>query len=194
MTSAVPNDLDTVVAEAVAGDQAATDQVLRTIQPLVVRYCRARFWERADRMSSADDVAQEVLLTVLRVLPRYRDHGGPFLAFVYGIAANKVAQARRSAWRDRCDPVADLPERIDDEHDPEQRALRSALSDELRTLLDVLPSNQRTILLLRVVVGLSTHETADVLGSTPGAVRVAQHRALTRLRHASPTQLALLVG
>jgi hypothetical protein len=35
---------------------------------------------------------------------------------------------------------------------------------------------------LRVVVGLSVEETAEVVGSTPGAVRVAQHRALSRLR------------
>jgi RNA polymerase sigma-70 factor (ECF subfamily) len=36
--------------------------------------------------------------------------------------------------------------------------------------------------LLRVVVGLSAEETAEAVGSTPGAVRVAQHRALARLR------------
>jgi RNA polymerase sigma-70 factor (ECF subfamily) len=45
-----------------------------------------------------------------------------------------------------------------------------------------LPDKQREILLLRVVVGLSAEETAEAVGSTPGAVRVAQHRALTRLR------------
>jgi RNA polymerase sigma-70 factor (ECF subfamily) len=49
-------------------------------------------------------------------------------------------------------------------------------------LLRVLPAKQREILVLRVVVGLSAEETADAVGSTPGAVRVAQHRALSRLR------------
>jgi RNA polymerase sigma-70 factor (ECF subfamily) len=51
-------------------------------------------------------------------------------------------------------------------------------------LLGVLPERQREILVLRVVLGLSADETAEVVGSTPGAVRVAQHRALTRLRKA----------
>jgi RNA polymerase sigma-70 factor (ECF subfamily) len=46
----------------------------------------------------------------------------------------------------------------------------------------VLPDKQREIVVLRVVVGLSAEETADAVGSTPGAVRVAQHRALARLR------------
>ena len=41
---------------------------------------------------------------------------------------------------------------------------------------------QREVLVLRIAVGLSAEETAQVVGSTPGAVRVTQHRALNRLR------------
>ena len=52
----------------------------------------------------------------------------------------------------------------------------------MNDLLQVLPDKQREIVLLRVVVGLSAEETAEAVGSTPGAVRVAQHRALARLR------------
>jgi len=52
-------------------------------------------------------------------------------------------------------------------------------------LLQALPAKQREILVLRVVVGLSAKETADAVGSTPGAIRVAQHRALARLRRAA---------
>lgn len=52
----------------------------------------------------------------------------------------------------------------------------------MNALLQVLPEKQREILILRVVVGLSAEETADAVGSTPGAVRVAQHRALARLK------------
>jgi RNA polymerase sigma-70 factor (ECF subfamily) len=51
-------------------------------------------------------------------------------------------------------------------------------------LLEVLPTKQREILILRVVAGLSAEETADALGTTSGAVRVAQHRALARLKSA----------
>jgi RNA polymerase sigma-70 factor, ECF subfamily len=49
-------------------------------------------------------------------------------------------------------------------------------------LLATLPEKQREIVILRVVVGLSAEETAEAVGSTPGAVRVAQHRALTKLK------------
>ena len=54
--------------------------------------------------------------------------------------------------------------------------------DDRVTLLDELPDKQREILILRVVVGMSAEETAEAVGSTAGAVRVAQHRALARLK------------
>ena len=50
------------------------------------------------------------------------------------------------------------------------------------SMLATLPSRLREILVLRVGVGLSAQETADALGMTAGAVRVAQHRALRELR------------
>jgi RNA polymerase sigma-70 factor (ECF subfamily) len=185
-TTDVPDEL---VALAMAGDHGAVGRIIAIIRPLVVRYCRARLG-RLDRSSvSADDVAQEVCLAVLTALPGYRVQGRPFLAFVYGIASHKVIDAHRSATRNRAEPVADLPDSAEAADGPEQRALRVELSDELGQLLDTLPEKQREILVLRVVVGLSAEETADAVGSTPGAVRVAQHRALARLRRSMPEEV-----
>jgi RNA polymerase sigma-70 factor (ECF subfamily) len=48
--------------------------------------------------------------------------------------------------------------------------------------MDRLPEKLREILRLRVVAGMSAEETGRALGMTPGAVRVAQHRALNTLR------------
>lgn len=170
------------------GDPQAVGAVLAHIRPMVVRYCRARLG-RVDRSSvSADDVAQEVCLAVLTALPGYRVQGRPFLAFVYGIASHKVIDAHRAATRNRSEPVADIPDAMEVADGPEQRALRIELSSEMGKLLDTLPEKQREILVLRVVVGLSAEETAEAVGSTPGAVRVAQHRALARLRKSMPEE------
>jgi RNA polymerase sigma-70 factor (ECF subfamily) len=173
---------DEPVADAIAGNDAATARLLATIRPLVVRYCRARVGRNERSFASADDVAQEVCLAVLTALPSYRDQGRPFLAFVYGIAQHKVADAHRAAARNRTDPVPEIPDGVSDAVGPEQRALRFELNERLARLLDVLPAKQREIVVLRIVVGLSAEETAGAVGSTPGAVRVAQHRALARLR------------
>jgi RNA polymerase sigma-70 factor (ECF subfamily) len=168
-----------LVRLAVQGDRGATEQLLRYLRPLVVKYCRARVGRSA---TTADDVAQDVCLAVLTALPNYREQGRPFLAFVYGIAAHKVADAHRAMSRNRAEPTAEVPDRPSRGVGPEDFALQGELNGALGELLRVLPDKQREILVLRVVVGLSAEETAEAVGSTPGAVRVAQHRALGRLR------------
>ncbi|HWD04814.1 MAG TPA: RNA polymerase sigma factor ShbA [Amycolatopsis sp.] len=174
--------VDAPVSAAVAGDPHAAAQLLAVIRPMVVRYCRGRIGGVDRAFCTADDVAQEVCIAVLAALPSYRDQGRPFLAFVYGIAQHKVADAHRAAARHRFDLVAEPPDAPDPTDGPEHRALRGELTARLRQLLEVLPERQREIVLLRVVVGLSAQETAEVVGSSPGAVRVAQHRALLRPR------------
>ena len=176
------DDLDVLVGAAVRGEPHAMDSLLRWIDPLVVRYCRARLGRQERRFASADDVAQEVCLAVLKALSSFRDQGRPFLAFVFGIAAHKVADAHRAAARNKADPVPDLPEEPVQGGGPEQQALQAELAGRMGRLLDTLSDKQREIVILRVVVGLTAEETAEAVGAAPVAVRVAQHRALARLR------------
>jgi RNA polymerase sigma-70 factor (ECF subfamily) len=132
-----------------------------------------------------DDLAQEVCLAVLCALPRYRDTGRPFDAFVVAIAQHKVADLQRAALRHpgiSAVPSDEMPERPDDSLGPEERALLSDDAEWARKLLANLPEHLRELVLLRVAVGLTAEETGEKLGMSPGAVRVAQHRALTRLR------------
>jgi RNA polymerase sigma-70 factor (ECF subfamily) len=128
-----------------------------------------------------DDVAQEVCIAVISALPRYRDMGRPFVSFVFGIASHKVADAQRSAARQAV-PTADVPDGPDDRPGPEELAIAYFEAERVRLLLAQLPAQQRQLLALRVVSGLSAEETGQMLGMSPGAVRVAQHRALARLR------------
>jgi len=174
--------LDAAVAEAVAGSRDALREVVEIIRPIVVRYVRARIGANERVGLSADDVAQEVCLAAIQALPRYQDQGRPFLAFVYGIASHKVADAHRAAGRNRSEPTDEVPERFSLDDGPEQMAINSDSAARMQKLLAVLPEKQREILTLRIVVGMSAEETAEAVGSTPGAVRVAQHRALARLK------------
>jgi RNA polymerase sigma-70 factor (ECF subfamily) len=176
------NDRNVMVHAAVGGDPYAIDGVLRWIRPLVLRYCRSRVGGYERIFTSADDVAQEICLAVLTALPSYRDQGRPFLAFVYGIASHKVADAHRSAARNRAEPVADVPDITDQADGPEAQLMHGEVAGRMARLMESLSEKQRDILHLRVLVGLSVEETAEAVGSTPGAVRVAQHRALNRLR------------
>lgn len=184
------DELDVLVGDAVGGDRAALDGLLNRIRPFVVRYCRAKLGRQERSSASADDVAQEVYIAVLQALPKYRDQGRPFLAFVYGIAAHKVADARRSSARNRAQPVAEVPDTESHGDGPEQLVMQNELRGQVDRLLSVLPEKQREILVLRLVVGLSAEETAETVGTSPGAVRVTQHRALRRLREETGEEVA----
>lgn len=183
-------DLRTLVGRATEGDGAAAEALLTHLRPLVVRYCRGRLGRVPAADFAADDAAQEVLLAVLSALPRYRDEGRPFEAFVFGIAAHKVADLQRAAFRTAI-PTDVVPDATDLGMTPEERVLQAGDTELANALLDRLPSNLRELLLLRVAVGLSAEETGRALGMTPGAVRVAQHRALARLRTYAAEEVAV---
>jgi RNA polymerase sigma-70 factor (ECF subfamily) len=177
-----------LVERAVRGDPDATSFLLEDIRPGVVRYCRAHLGRIGGGYTTADDVAQDVLIAVLHALPRFRDQGSPFMAFAYGIAAHKVADAQRAASRHRAvAPVAAVPDRPDAQPGPEQQAVATDQARRLTRLLRHLSEVHREIVVLRVAVGLSAEEVGATLGMTAGAVRVAQSRALSHLRTVAPT-------
>jgi len=168
------------IASRATTDSVAREDLLRRVRDLAVRYARVRLG-RFGAEDLAQDVAQEVCMAVLTALPTYEERGLPFEAFVYRITSRKLADVQRAAMRGPT-PVEEVPDRVDDGPTPEATAI---IRDEAATalsLMERLPATQREILILRVAAGLSTDETATALGLTTGAVRVAQHRALGRLR------------
>lgn len=180
MSDSTDDALADLVPLAKKGDRRALQDIIKIVHPLVLRYARARIG--GGKSPTPEDVAQEVCLGVAQSLNNYVDKGKPFMAFVYGIAFNKVADAHRSMARDRSLPTEDVPDSVDVSDTPEQYALVSDGSNRVRGLLDSLSEKAREILILRIFVGLTAEETARVVSSTPGAVRVAQHRALASLR------------
>jgi len=187
MTTVSEEDsLASLVSRAQAGDREAMERLVAQLRPGVFRYVLARVLDP----HLADDVTQEVTVTMVQSLHRYVDQGRPVTAWAFGIAANKVSESRRSAYRRREAPAETLPDQAHDVAvEPEHAVLRLETAARMRDLLDTLPEQQAEIVRLRVAAGLSAEETAAVLGMTPGAVRVAQHRALARLRQlATPEQ------
>jgi RNA polymerase sigma-70 factor, ECF subfamily len=171
--------LAALVERAKAGERSATEALMAHLRPRVFRYVLARVLDP----HLADDVTQEVTVTMMAALPRHVDQGRPFTAWVFGIASNKVSESRRAASRRHERVVETIPEQTGDgAYEPEHAAARLEAARQVAAMLDTLPAPQAEILRLRIAAGLSADETAAVLGMTPGAVRVAQHRALARLR------------
>ena len=181
-------DLTHLARAAQGGDEADVEVLLERVRLMAHRYSRARLFGYPGGQHLADDVAQDICIAVLRALPRYRDRGRPFEAFVHGVAQRKVADAQRALAR-HPQPTDDLPDGVDEDPTPEDRVVHLSEVESASRLLDTLPKNLREIMLLRVVSGLSAEETGAALGMSAGAVRVAQHRALTKMRaHAAELQ------
>jgi RNA polymerase sigma-70 factor (ECF subfamily) len=149
-----------------------TENIVRSLRPLIMRYCLNRMPGHYD---TADDVTQETCIALLAALPAYQ---GALQALAYGIAAHKVADALRAAAR-RAVPVAELPETPDAAAGPEEAVVSA---QRAKDLLGTLQPSLRTLVALRVVADWSAEQTAEALGMSAGAVRVAQHRAMGRLR------------
>lgn len=174
--------LDPLVVAAVGGDRVARDALLVAVHPLALQYCRARLGRFETGLLSAEDVAQEVCAAVVRALQTYEPSERSFRAFVYGIASNKVADTFRAIARNRTEPVAELPDLPTTGGGPEEHVLQVELGEWMGGVVGMLSHRQREVVIFRVVMKLSAEETAVLVRSTPGAVRVTQHRALTRLR------------
>ena len=176
-----PADLSTLAGAAQHGGPADVEALLQRVRLVAHRYSRARLLGYPAGAQLADDVAQDICIAVLSALPRYRDRGRPFEAFVHAIASHKVADAQRALSRSPV-PTGEIPDAPDEAPTPEDHAVRTCDLRLASDLLDLLPKTLREVMLLRVAAGLSAEETGAALGMTPGAVRVAQHRALVKMR------------
>ena len=173
-----------LISSAADGDPLATHLLLESVQPVVLRYCRARIGRTDRSYGSADNVAQEVCLALLLALQNWRERDRSFLALAYDIARQKVAA--RTAERDPSLPMPEVPDQPTQAPGPEQRSPQAEVSVTMTRLLAPLSARQREVLVLRVVLGLSAEQTAGLVGCTPTAVRAVQHRAMANLRQHAP--------
>ena len=122
----------------------------------------------------AEDVTQQVFAKLLGSLPRYQPRSVPFSAWVLRVAHNAAIDHMRSR---RPVPVEEVraPEAADD------GSARESFRD-LRIALDTLPREQREVIMLRFLVGLSPREIAERMGRSEDAVNGLQHRGRHRLR------------
>lgn len=161
------------LARARAGDPGGFDDLVRWIERPLLGFLRAR------RAAEPHEVANDVLVKVFQNLDGFEGNAAQFRAWVFRIARNRVIDEVRHRNRrpDLVLALDDVLDVLDPGHDPDIEQY-----DRIESLLAGLTDEQREIVVLRVVAGLSVEETAEVVGRRPGAVRALQHRGLNRLR------------
>jgi RNA polymerase sigma-70 factor (ECF subfamily) len=137
------------------------------------------------RCSNADetaDLTQQVFLRMAEALPRYRERGVPFAAWLFRIARNAaIDHARRHRVTVPWDSLTDAAAPDDVEAWVLDRETRAHLG----ALLAELPSDERELLSLRFAAGLSSREIAVVVGGTEAAVMKRLTRTIQRLKERS---------
>ena len=167
------DDWGRLLEEANSGDARAYERFLRIVAPVLRGIVRTRGTGLGE--TGCEDVVQEVLLAIH--LKRHTwQVGTPVRPWLYAIARYKVADAFR-ARGGRIDlPIEDFLDDLAAEAEPDPT--EAADIDRMIGLLD-----SRSAGIVRMVgrEGASTAETAEAMGMTEGAVRVALHRALKKL-------------
>jgi RNA polymerase sigma-70 factor (ECF subfamily) len=167
---------DTLVAQAVAGDEAAFTKLYDRYFDRVYRYV----YYRLGRAPDAEDVTQRVFLQAWRALGRYRQNGNSMLAWLLTIAHNESVNSQRRA-KSAHYLEFDLPE-TRPEADPEHMAEVRFEQARVRRAVMKLKPDQQQVITMRFLENLDTRDVAAALGKSEVNVRVIQHRALERLR------------
>jgi RNA polymerase sigma-70 factor, ECF subfamily len=122
----------------------------------------------------ASDVTSEVFHRALEHLPRFEWRGVPFVAWLFRIAANAIADRAVRAGRE----IEETPSEAVDPVTLEEVEDRARLF----RLVETLPADQRRVVVARFAEQRSIREVATALGRSEGAVKQLQFRALTTLR------------
>lgn len=174
----VDTEIDVYLEAARRGDQRGFTGLYRVLAGRVAGYVRGR------GVGEVDDVVNEVFLGAFQNLGTFTGQAPEFRARLFAIAWNKAADWHRSTSRRptpvdvHAEPAVSKPT---DRRDDEQ--IHSVLADQrVDALLATLTTDQRDVLMMRIVADLSLEETAEALGKPTGAIKSLQHRALESLR------------
>jgi RNA polymerase sigma-70 factor, ECF subfamily len=164
-----------LVERARSGDREAYAMLFDRFHDEIYRFATRRIGDP----TAGQDAAADTFADAFRGIHKFQHTGAPFEAWLYTIARRRIAdQVRARARHDH----AELP--ADEAFSPASNGHEGSVVDAmlLRALIARLPESERDVVELRFMEDLDVEQTALRLGRQPGAVRVAQHRALMKLR------------
>jgi RNA polymerase sigma-70 factor (ECF subfamily) len=178
LTSSPRDGAGARLAEAArSGSSAAWQELYDRFFPKMYAYAYRRIGDSA----SAEDIAGEVFLEAYRRRKSFQYRGVPISAWLYRIAHNLSTNHLRRRNRIRFQPLGDEEPR--DEFKAEDHEDAITTRDEVTAALRRLTPEQRHVVVLRFMEGMSRADVAFATGKSLEAVKALQHRALTSLRY-----------
>ncbi|MDX1600786.1 MAG: sigma-70 family RNA polymerase sigma factor [Anaerolineales bacterium] len=165
-----------LVGQAVEGDQDAFGKLYDLYVDRIFRFIAYR----VGNDPTAEDLTSEVFMKAWDALDDYEPTGAPFGAWLFRIARNTVIDHHRTKKEQvELEKVAPILE--DPQADPQGDVLGELELERLKAAMSQLTEAQQEVLTLKFIEGLSTRETAEVLGKKQGAIRALQMRGLHAL-------------
>lgn len=171
-----PEGDSALLARARSGDREALESLLSSIAPTVRRFGLRMCRHDAD----ADEVLQDTLLAVTKNLPAFEGKSS-LASWVFTLARTACNRRRRGMKNAPHTAAEDAPEPIDAGDTPEERAAHRQLVARVEEAIASLPDEQREVLLLRDVEGLSAADAAAAIGISVDALKSRLHRARAAL-------------
>jgi RNA polymerase sigma factor (sigma-70 family) len=171
-----PERFTSLLEAAREGSEAAWQELYGGLAPVVLGYLRA------NGSPDPEDVLSEVFLQVARDLIKFDGDQNGFRSWVFTIAHHRLIDARRHSARRPVELSPEPPEPMDRAEDAADEALVRIGNEEVQRVLSILSTDQRTVLLLRVVGDMSIDDVATAVGKRPGAVKALQRRGLAAIK------------
>jgi RNA polymerase sigma-70 factor (ECF subfamily) len=169
-----PPDAEALVAAATARARDGDEDALRLLYLLyadnVFGFVLAIVHDEHD----AEDLTSEVFARLPRALSHYKASATPFVGWLLRVARNAALDHLRAQ---RSVPLAEVPATAGETEWHAHERL-----DDLRAALEALPADQRQVMVLRLIAGLTPAEVAERIGRSVDAVHALQHRARRKLR------------
>jgi len=167
---------DDVLNAAQAGAAWAFEVLYRDLAPSVTGYLRLH------GAAEPDDLASETFLGVFTGLGGFRGDEAALRAWVFTIAHRRLVDdwRRRSRRPQVTDDAGDLTQYLGG--DVEDDVLVRIGADSVHRLCGLLPDDQRTVILLRILADLTVEQVAEVMGRSVPSVKALQRRGLRALR------------
>jgi RNA polymerase sigma-70 factor, ECF subfamily len=161
-------------------EPAAVSRVYTAYAPALFRFFLAAVGDRP----TAEDLTGDVFKSAIEDLPRFRGPVEALGGWLFRIARHDLSDYRRRQVRNLVQPLEDLLEEAaaaGGAVDPEELALDRVEGHRVLAALRQLTSDQREVLLLRLVANLTAPEVAEILNKSTDAVKALQHRGLASL-------------
>jgi RNA polymerase sigma-70 factor (ECF subfamily) len=173
-----------------SGDESGFLELWRALQPRLLRYLRVH-----GGGDGGEDIAAETWLQIVRDLPNFIGTADGFRGWLFTIARHRAIDAARAKAARPAVPVADVTAagRTASNRSAETEALEQISTDAAIALVSTLPGEQAELVALRVIAGLDVAAVAEIVGKSPGAVRVGVHRGLRALSRDPNVQSAEVV-